>query len=210
MSKRSITGREPRPYSPRFGFTLIELLVVIAIIAVLIALLLPAVQAAREAARRMQCANNLKQLALAASNYAGTNGCFPPGCQAQQQFSCFVRMLPDFEQGPVYNGCNFSQNVFMPANNTLAGVGINTLVCPSDYAAAKTVSQYYGNDNDPVNVTSQGVVYYQQYTSYCGNAGTADNIVMSTSPFYQNQLSSMNGVIYEESRHHGCRRSLTA
>ena len=135
----------PRPASPprrAFGFTLIELLVVIAIIAVLIGLLLPAVQAAREAARRGQCSNNLKQLALATLNYENTYQCLPPVQLSTsvnslepyggQDFSFFVRLLPYFEQGPLYNATNFVvDSASHPANITLAVVGMSTLWCPS-------------------------------------------------------------------------------
>src|SRR5271167_1870759 len=100
------------------GFTLIELLVVIAIIAVLIALLLPAVQSAREAARRIQCTNNLKQIGLALHNYHSTANVFPPGCSANLfttgntyfswvGWSAQGLMLPYLEQGPLYNAANF-------------------------------------------------------------------------------------------------------
>jgi prepilin-type N-terminal cleavage/methylation domain-containing protein len=103
------------------GFTLIELLVVIAIIAVLIALLLPAVQSAREAARRSQCVNNLKQFGLAFMNYESTNSVLPPttilvptpsgappSWAFESSWSAFARSSPFLEQGAFYNAINFS------------------------------------------------------------------------------------------------------
>src|SRR5262252_3050074 len=99
----------------RPAFTLVELLVVIAIIGLLVALLLPAVQAAREAARRMQCANNLKQIALAAHNYHDSNGVFPPGHLGIQYpgeswsgWSAHARLLPFLDQSPLFNALNFA------------------------------------------------------------------------------------------------------
>lgn len=120
----------------RSGFTLIELLVVIAIIAVLIALLLPAVQQAREAARRTQCKNNLKQLGLAMHNYHETFRCFPFGqLDSANGFSAVSQMLPYLDQAPLYNLINFS----VPYNNAANAVPLATVIpmlrCPSDVTA---------------------------------------------------------------------------
>jgi prepilin-type N-terminal cleavage/methylation domain-containing protein/prepilin-type processing-associated H-X9-DG protein len=127
----------------RPGFTLIELLVVIAIIGVLIALLLPAVQAAREAARRAQCTNNLKQIGIGLHNYHGAVGGFPPGEIASgaggwKWFSGVTMMAPYMENNAMYNALNFTfgpEEGTADPNGTVVRTKINTFLCPSDGSA---------------------------------------------------------------------------
>jgi prepilin-type N-terminal cleavage/methylation domain-containing protein/prepilin-type processing-associated H-X9-DG protein len=126
----------------RRAFTLLELLVVIAIIAILIALLLPAVQSAREAARRIQCANNIKQLGLAVHAYELTLGGLPPsaivvlqppsGTLWTSDFGVFARILPHIEQGNIYNSMNLNSNYGDPGNLTATEQTISTFLCPSE------------------------------------------------------------------------------
>src|SRR5947209_5486876 len=104
------------PLRRQRGFTLIELLVVIAIIAVLIGLLLPAVQKVRGAAARISCANNLKQIALAAHNYEGSNGKFPPGLNSVNWLGVLAYLLPYVEQDNAFR--LIPQNELNPATST--------------------------------------------------------------------------------------------
>ena len=114
---------------------------VIAIIAVLIALLLPAVQAAREAARRIQCANNLKQLGLAVHNYEQIWSGLPPSALVVRprpatlwtsDFGSFARILPHVEQGSIYNALNLNSSYGDPGNLTATAQTIGTFLCPSE------------------------------------------------------------------------------
>jgi prepilin-type N-terminal cleavage/methylation domain-containing protein/prepilin-type processing-associated H-X9-DG protein len=137
----------------RSGFTLIELLVVIAIIGVLVSLLLPAVQSAREAARRAQCTNNLKQLGLAMHNYQSALGGLPwgDGPDEWNQWSSLALMLPYIESGAIYNAINFMygmQDWNLPFNTTTHRVRIAVYNCPSDVdrlTSANAASNYAGN-----------------------------------------------------------------
>ena len=153
------------------GFTLIELLVVIGVVAILAALLLPAVQAAREAARRMSCRNNLHQIGLALHSYVAAVGTFPPSNlghrvipnlpRYQGYYSIFIRILPDLDGRPLYDATNFetgtNPETFMyrleeqdlaenTANQTVLNSRVGTFLCPSDGGAfADTGCNYRGN-----------------------------------------------------------------
>ncbi len=188
----------------RKGFTLIELLVVIAIIAVLISLLLPAVQSAREAARRAQCINNLKQIGLAFHNYESSVSAFPmqtilipsatgaPGTWSfESSWSAFARSAPFLEQNAFYTSINFNLTYSDPSNTTVSNIPLSFLYCPSDVGShiddSSMGSTFYGT-------TSYGVSNGDWYV-YQTNWGATNTVgPMSRSlfgPNYSRTISMM-------------------
>lgn len=159
MNKTSTTHKKR-------GFTLIELLVVIAIIAILIALLLPAVQQAREAARRTQCKNNLKQIGLALHNYLDVHSAFPPSMASDistlnttgGEWSIHARILPYLEASNLYNSAQLESSYEEPVNAGIATQKIAAYVCPSDV-----------NDRQRINSNGDAIHYA---VTYGFNGGT--------------------------------------
>jgi prepilin-type N-terminal cleavage/methylation domain-containing protein/prepilin-type processing-associated H-X9-DG protein len=165
----------------RSAFTLVEVLVVIAIIGILIALLLPAVQAAREAARRSSCTNNLKQIGIALHNYENAHKTFPAGAywnpdpNAPHKGSILIQLLPFVEQNAVYTGFDMSattvEDSFFPGTSTrVASSEISTYLCPSDdggthlndrafhnYAASRGPTDLFSNPACPCTLPWQSM-----------------------------------------------------
>jgi prepilin-type N-terminal cleavage/methylation domain-containing protein/prepilin-type processing-associated H-X9-DG protein len=198
----------------RRAFTLIELLVVIAIIGVLIALLLPAVQAAREAARRSQCVNNLKQIGLAMHNYHDVNNVFPMGASQGPYdvgglmdtwtvWSAQTSLLPFMEQGPIYNSINFSWGSGARGGTTMAymvnktgwDTKINSYLCPSDGNAGVSNTNSYcaSMGTTTQNVTSQttGAFAYQ----YANSTANFTDGTSSTIAYSEALVGEQNGSI---------------
>ena len=201
----------------RSGFTQIELLVVIAIIAVLIALLLPAVQAAREAARRSQCVNNLKQIGLAIANYESSVGCIVsgyisgsgphgwPGVPGYDPdpftldngpgWGWLAMLLPYVEQAPLANATNFNLPTWVGQNSTTVATQVGVFLCPSANNPTPTCPMVDAN-LAPLPVANQAFAR----ANYQYNMGWNDTSIQPPNINYDDPKLGCNGPIYRNSR----------
>lgn len=221
-SDRVLTGHRSKPR----GFTLIELLVVIAIIGVLIALLLPAVQSAREAARRTQCKNNLKQLGLALHNYHDNHGAFPSAAVTDGFAPCqrpniskapwTVMILPFMDEGPRYNSFNMSGGTFgglftyedSCSESARQKVRNSKFECPSDPNSSEVNANcnYLGIMGGCASGSDQGCCEVCASTSTCpwgGRFGSTNGIFYSNSSVRLRDISdgTTNSLLIGESRY---------
>jgi prepilin-type N-terminal cleavage/methylation domain-containing protein/prepilin-type processing-associated H-X9-DG protein len=152
----------------RSGFTLVELLAVIAIIGILIALLLPAIQAAREAARRAQCTNHLKQIGLALQTYHDSQKSFPMGRERtdQRAVSWAFRLLPEIEESSIYTAFDDTARVDDPINSTAMRTPIEIYACPSRRQAA--ADRNFDNNDMPPAADAQHVATLGDYAANAG------------------------------------------
>ena len=162
------------PTKKRLGFTLVELLVVIAIIGILIAMLLPAVQAAREAARRMQCSNNMRQLGIALMNYESMNQCFPTYdfiniLDDGSEYHCgwIASLLPYIEQVSLGDSYHYDKTYCHPDNQAVVGQPLPLVVCPSNpVGSVKLSGDAFEAAEQAINPNAE--VYTTDYEGNCG------------------------------------------
>ena len=186
---------------PVRGFTLIELLVVMAIIGVLIALLLPAVQAAREAARRAQCSNNLKQMGLAMHNYHGNHNTFPPGYvslpvnntptspELGPGWGWGTMILNQLEQGPLYNAINFNMPITDPSSVTVRTASLSAYLCPSSSPTDRQLTVTGTSGTVLLTDLSPG-----QYVACAGQFEVGDSPANNNGVFFRNSRVGMQDI----------------